>query len=169
MATSQDLHQASAKGAQYCRFQARPRLSPVDLLDNRQGARVNVDALRALQHEQLATSDVAAQCVLGDAGYLYNALEWPAPRFGDSAVQVTDPPVDGTLGAAEIKCDRWRRQETDCLLYIPVFCRGPGCLATISELNTSCLPGGAKTREVAQDSVTRGKTAAPGLTPPAAV
>jgi hypothetical protein len=67
-----------------------------------QVAGVDVDALRALEYGQLATSDISAQSVLGHARYLYDALEWPAPRIGDAQVQVTDSPVDGTGGAAEI-------------------------------------------------------------------
>jgi hypothetical protein len=166
---SQDLQQASAKGAEYCRFQERPRLSPVDFVDNWQVARVNVDAFRALEQRQLAASDIGTQGVLGHAGYLYDPVEWPAPCVGDAPVQVTDSPIDGTGGAAEIQRDRCRRQDTDRLVHIPVFCRAPRCLAAIAELNSSCLPGGAKTREIAQNCVARGEAAAPCLAPPVAV
>src|SRR5713101_2802782 len=118
---SQDLHQAPAQGAHHRRLQMRVRLSPVNLVDDEQVSWVDVDALRAFEHGQFATPDVGAQAVLRKPGYLSNALQGPAPRVGNPALQMAYPRVNGRLGAAKIRGNRTGRQDAKGLIHVPVF------------------------------------------------
>src|SRR5712691_11227161 len=166
---SQDLQQSPAQRAHHRRLQVRVRLSPVNLVDDEQVSWVDVDALRAFEYGQFATPDVGAEAVRRKPGYLNNALQRPAPRVGNPALQMAYPRVNGCLRPGKIGGDRDGRQHTHRLANVPVFGRRPGCLAAIGELNAGGLPGGAKTREVAQNGVTRREEAAPSLAPPVAI
>jgi hypothetical protein len=128
---------------------------PIDLSDDDQVARIDVDAFCPAQIRQITALQVRLQSMPRHLGDAFEAVERPAPALVRMQAEVVEPSVDRVGGSVEVAGKFAAGDQSDTFTEIPVLEFAPGLLAP-TYLDARRRPGLPKRLEVAQDGVERG-------------
>src|SRR5581483_243032 len=101
---------------------------PVDLIDDDQVARIDVDAFCPAQIRQVTALQVRLQPIPRHLGDALEAVERPAPALVRMQAEVVEASVDRVGGSVEVAGKFAARDQSDTFTEIPVLEFAPGLL-----------------------------------------